>query len=136
MLSHGAKCNMGNNFGVPHILQLISQALRQLLYKAICDNYFIVICLLKSNVAGIILLIASSLLKLTMFMCFVLHVFFFFCNQFVFEYFFSKHLITFQNTYLLSCWFHFVDIFYIKFGFCKDFALINSVTRILLIEAL
>ena len=48
----------------------------------------------------------------------------------------SKHSITFENTYLLSCWFHCVDIFYIKFRFRETFTVINSVTRILLIETL
>ena len=38
---------------------------------------------------------------------------------------FSKLSVTFENTYVLSRWFHCVDIF---------FAIINSVTRILLIE--
>ena len=39
------------------------------------------------------------------------------CNQFDFEWFafirefdFSKHLITFENTYLLSCWFHCIEL--------------------------
>ena len=58
-----------------------------------------------------------------------------FCNRFFFQMFCSKHSITFENAYLLSCWFHCVDIFYIKFRFCELFTVINSVTRILLIEA-
>ena len=32
-----------------------------------------------------------------------------------FRMFCSKHSITFENTYLVSCWFHCVDILYIKF---------------------
>ena len=51
-----------------------------------------------------------------------------FCTQLIFWYLFdgllqsicfrmfcSKHSITFENTYLVSCWFHCVDILYIKF---------------------
>ena len=37
---------------------------------------------------------------------------------------------------LLSCWFHYVAIFYIKFRFCEAFTVINSAIRILLIETL
>ena len=50
-----------------------------------------------------------------------------------FRMFCSKDALTLQNTYLLSCWFHFVDIFYIKFRFCEYFTVTNSVTRISLI---
>ena len=32
-----------------------------------------------------------------------------------FRMFCSKHLITFENMYLVSCWLHCVDILYIKF---------------------
>ena len=53
-----------------------------------------------------------------------------------FQMFFSKHSITFENTYLLTCWFHSVVMFYIESKFCKTFTITNSVTRILLIEAL
>ena len=45
-----------------------------------------------------------------------------------FDYFW-KHM-------LLSCWFHCVDIFYIKLRFCETCTVINSVTRTLLIETL
>ena len=48
----------------------------------------------------------------------------------------SKHSITFENMYLLSCWFHCVDIFYIKFRFCETCTATSSVTRNLLIETL
>ena len=44
----------------------------------------------------------------------------------------SKHSITFKNTYLFSCWFHCVDIFYIKFKFYETFTVINSVTKIII----
>ena len=53
-----------------------------------------------------------------------------------FRMFCSKHSITFESMYLLSCWFHCVDIFYIKFRFRETFTVINSLTRILLIETL
>ena len=46
----------------------------------------------------------------------------------------SKNSINFENMYLLSCWFHCADIFYVKFRFCETPAVINSVTRILLVE--
>ena len=60
-----------------------------------------------------------------------------FCNLFLclvfdvllqsicFRMFCSKHSITF-DTYLLSCRFHCVDIFYIKFRPCETFAVVNS----------
>ena len=46
----------------------------------------------------------------------------------------SKHSITFENRYLLSCWFHCYDIWYIKFRFCKTCTLTNSVPRVSSIE--
>ena len=42
-----------------------------------------------------------------------------------FRLFCSKHSITFENTYLLGCWFQCVqcvNIFYIKFRFCEAFS--------------
>ena len=48
----------------------------------------------------------------------------------------SKHSINFDNTYLLSRWFHCVGIFYIKLRFCEALTVINSATRILSIETL
>ena len=45
-----------------------------------------------------------------------------------FRMFCSKHSITFENTYLLSCWFHCVDKFYMKFRFRETFTVISSVT--------
>ena len=48
----------------------------------------------------------------------------------------SKQSITFEKTYLLSCWLHSVDIFYIKFRFSQALRVIKSVTSISLIEAL
>ena len=53
-----------------------------------------------------------------------------------FRMFCSKHSITFENMYLLSCWFHCVDIFYIKFRFCETYTVTSSVTKNLLIETL
>ena len=70
-----------------------------------------------------------------------------FCNLFIclvfgsllqstcFRMFCSKHSITF-DTYLLSCWFHCVDIFYIKFRSCETFTVTNSGAMLLLIETL
>lgn len=48
-----------------------------------------------------------------------------FCNWLICM-FCSKNSIIFEKIYLLSCWFHSVDIFYIKFIFCKLFTVINS----------
>ena len=71
-----------------------------------------------------------------------------FCTQFIclvfdgllqsicFRMFCSKHSITFENTYLISCWFHCVDELCIKFRFYETFTVTNFVTRILLIEIL
>ena len=68
-----------------------------------------------------------------------------FCNLFIclvfdgllqsicFRMFCSKHSITF-DTYLLSCWFHCVDIFYINFRSCETFTVTNSGAILLLIE--
>ena len=53
-----------------------------------------------------------------------------------FRMFCSKHSITFENMYPLSCWFHSVDIFYIKFRFCETYTVSSSVTRNLLIKTL
>ena len=47
----------------------------------------------------------------------------------------SKHSITF-DTYLLSCRFHCVDIFYISFRSCETFTITNSPAIPLLTEAL
>ena len=52
-----------------------------------------------------------------------------------FRMFCSKYSITF-DTYLLSCRFHCVDIFYIKFRSCETFTVTNSGAIILLIETL
>ena len=61
----------------------------------------------------------------------------FFCNWFIyFGLFCSKHSIDFENMYLLSCWFHCVDVFYMKLRFCESYKVVNSVNGILLIEAL
>ena len=51
-----------------------------------------------------------------------------------FRRFCSKQLIIFVKTYLLSCRFHCIDIFYIKFRFCEAVIVVNFVTRILLIK--
>ena len=71
-----------------------------------------------------------------------------FCTQFIclvfdgllqsicFRMFCSKHSITFENTYLISCWFHCVDELCIKFRFYETFTVTNFVTRILLVESL
>ena len=64
MLSHGAECNMGNIFGVSHILQLTEITAKDekqekylpTLHEVTCDNYFIVKCLSKQNVSRVILL--------------------------------------------------------------------------------
>ena len=46
----------------------------------------------------------------------------------------SKHSITSENNYLLSCWFHCVDILCIRFRFCETFTVTDVVSRILLTE--
>ena len=51
-----------------------------------------------------------------------------------FRTFCSKHSITFENTYPISCWFHCVDELSIRFY--ETFTVTNFVTRILLIETL
>ena len=53
-----------------------------------------------------------------------------------FQMFSSKHSIPFENTYLISCWFHCIEKLCIKFRFCETFAVTNFVTRILLIETM
>ena len=58
------------------------------------------------------------------------------CNQFLFQMFCSKHLIPFENTYLLSCLFYCFEMLCMKFRFSKTFTVTNFVTRILLIETL
>ena len=50
-----------------------------------------------------------------------------------FRMFCSKHSITF-GTYLLSCRFHCVDIFYINLRSCETFRVTNSGAILLLIE--
>ena len=50
-----------------------------------------------------------------------------------FRIFCSKHSITF-DTYLLSCPFHCIDIFYINFRSCETFTISNSGAILLLIE--
>ena len=45
----------------------------------------------------------------------------------------SKHSITFDR-YLLSCWFHCVDIFYINFKSYETFTVTDSGAILLLIE--
>ena len=52
-----------------------------------------------------------------------------------FRMFCSKHSITF-DTYLLSCRFYRVDIFYINFGSRETFTVTNSRAILLLIETL
>ena len=70
-----------------------------------------------------------------------------FCNLFIclvfdgllqsicFRMFCSKHSITF-DTYLLSCQFHWVDMFYINFRSSETFTITNSGGILLLIETL
>ena len=111
------------------------------------------LCLLKSNVARVILLTKfveakTTSTNLTLFylhlhisirifcmysvnFCFVFHGL---LQSNCFQMFCSKHSITFENTYLLSCWFHCVDIFYINLRFSETFTIINSVNRIALTE--
>ena len=59
LLWQGAECNMGNIFQLSHILLPKFEKRGKylpILLEATCDNYFIVKCLLKLNVARIILL--------------------------------------------------------------------------------
>ena len=53
-----------------------------------------------------------------------------------FRMFCCKHLITFENIYQPSCWFHCVDVFYIKFRLFETYKAANYVTEKLLIETL
>ena len=48
-----------------------------------------------------------------------------FLQSIYFRMFCSKHSITFDK-YLLSCWFHCVDIFYINFRCCETLTVTNS----------
>ena len=52
-----------------------------------------------------------------------------FGNRFLFEYFFPSIRLLFKviYKYLQSCWFHCVDMFYIKFRFCETFTVIIEV---------
>ena len=76
---------------------------------------------------------ASTNLTCTLFICFVLDD----SLQFIcFRMFCSKSSITFENTYLLSYWFHCVNIFYIQFRFSKTFTGMKTLTKILLIGTL
>ena len=66
-----------------------------------------------------------------------------FCNRFIPKRFafiqvfdFSKYPNTIENTYLLLCWIHCIDIFYNEFSFCETFTVKNFVTIILLIKIL
>ena len=69
----------------------------------------------------------------TLFVCFVLDG----LSQSIYiRMFCSKNSITFENMYILNYQFHCLDIFYIKFRFCKPFTITNFLTKILLIEAL
>ena len=94
-----------------------------ILHEATCDNYFTFKCLLKSNIARVIL---SSLLNITLqeltllysnipqlsisifqfkyfVHCFICFVFNCLLQLIYFRTFCSKYSITFKNTYLLSC---------------------------------
>ena len=51
-------------------------------------------------------------------------------------YLFSTFHYFWKHVYLLSCWFHSVEVFCIKFIFRETFIVINSVTRFLSIETL
>ena len=136
-----------------------------MLYEATCDNYFLNKCFLKPKVARVILLtncielvkynstltyqkqtlqiltlpgyISICIFQYEHFVpCLSVLYSLTFCNRFCFRMFCSKHSVTFENTYLLSFSFHYVDIFFIKRRFCKTITVINSVTRILLTETL
>ena len=48
----------------------------------------------------------------------------------------SKHSISFENTYLISCWFRCIEKLCIKLRFCETFTVTNFVTRIWLIETI
>ena len=85
----------------------------------------------KSKRSTYVYLHVSSRIFYTLFICFVLDNL---LESICFRMFCSKHSITFKNRYVISCWFHCVDIFYIKFRFYETFTVIHSVTRMLLIE--
>ena len=75
----------------------------------------------------------STRIFYNLFICFIFDSFF--LLSICFRMFCSKPSITFY-TYLLSCRFHYVDIFYIKFRSCETFTLTNSGAMLLLIETL
>ena len=134
-----------------------------ILHEATCDKSFTVNCLFESNIARVILLTyviltyyklieaKSARTNLTTICFLTFHRFSFpyfnsnisysahlFCIRWsflidLFSNFFPENSITFENTYLRSCWFHCVDMFYFKFTILL---LINSMTRILLLKTL
>ena len=83
---------------------------------------------MNTNLAWLYLYLHVSIrIFSTLFICFVLDGF---LQSICFRMLCCKHSITFKNTYLLRCWFHCVEIFYIKFKFFETFAIRNSVIRI------
>ena len=127
MLSHGAERNNSKTEK--------QRNYSPILQEATCDNYLIVKCLLKSNVAKVILLTyfftysknckktnitwlyfylhISVRIFCILFLCFVLD------DLFAID-LFSNFLFQTLN-YALSCWFHCVDMLYIKFRFIRNF---------------
>ena len=62
-----------------------------------------------------------------------------FCNHFFFLMFcihpgvsFSQNSITFENMYLIICWFYYAHTFCVELRFCETFKVRNSITKILL----
>ena len=101
-----------------------------ILHKAMCDNYCIVKCFLKSNVAIVVLTHELQVLTLPDYICicifqfeyFLLSSFILYSMVFCRRGFFSNALFrTFDYfwKHLLNHWFHCVGIFYIKFRFCE-----------------
>ena len=75
----------------------------------------------------------STLIFYNLFICFVYDSIF--LLSICFRMFCCKHSITF-DTYLLSCRFHCVDIFYITFRSSENFTVTNSSAILILIETL
>ena len=94
LLSHDAERSMGNIFRVPHILQHISN--KQVEVRTASTNLNLILFLFAYFNSSICIPTCS------LFICLILNGL---LRSICFRMFCSKHSITFEKTYLLSCWF-------------------------------
>ena len=128
---------MGNIFWVSNILQLISTTLAEWKNSKIWKTRRMVnLVEAKTASTNLRLYIRLHILIEIVFTLVILFVLDSPLQLISFRMFGFKHSITFENTHLLSCWFHCIYICSIKFRFCKTFTVINSMIRILWIETL